>query len=354
MSLLSLVVIVLVISPILAGIGEYKSGVLYDPSQSSTWCIFGTCYPADHAVDGDWTTYSEVTSNSTNIGPHWWEASITPTTVHQIELHVGTCRPGGDVKVELYKGETLMGNCRNGSDSIYTGWGERETLECDQVIADRVKISVPKASSASLECEYVLNLFQVKVIGEDYFDEADSVRDVVLYNASQSCTHCITEGRWAGICSPAELGIDGDWDTHSVTKIIDRTNACGNGPRWWQTSMDPTRVHRVELEGNACDSEAVVRVELYSGETLTGHCGTLTFYSGFRRVTLNCDQVMADRIKIVVPRECLFVVEVRVIGDKCIDTGEDDDDCAALTNYCHLALIKESCPKTCGSCVTSE
>ena len=48
------------------------------------------------------------------------------------------------IKVDLYRGENLTGHCDN---YITGGIIDLETLDCDRVVADRVKLSVPNGRS---------------------------------------------------------------------------------------------------------------------------------------------------------------------------------------------------------------
>merc|ERR1711935_716760 len=109
-----------------------------------------------------------------------------------------------------------------------------------------------------------------------------------------------------------------------------------------------------------------IKVDLYRGETLTGHCDNYTTGSVIDLKTLECDRVVADRVKLTVPNgysasQGLEIWDIKVRGEEYIDEGDNDgeDDgedegedegdcadksCADLANYCHLALVKEFCP----------
>ena len=65
-------------------------------------------------------------------------------TVYQIELEAGTYN-SDEITVSLYSGETLSGQCQS-----LNGGGSRETLSCDRVAADRVRLTVSSTSETDL------------------------------------------------------------------------------------------------------------------------------------------------------------------------------------------------------------
>ena len=69
---------------------------------------------------------------------------MTNMTVYQIELLAGTSY-SEEITVALYSGETLSGQCQS-----HTGGGSRETLSCDRVAADRVRLTRSSTSRTHL------------------------------------------------------------------------------------------------------------------------------------------------------------------------------------------------------------
>ena len=119
---------------------------LFNAEQSSTRCYSGTgtCHPASRAIDGNWDTTSRT---NWATGTHWWQVSMSNTIVYQIVLKAWT---GNDeeITVSLYSGETLAGGCES-----HTGdWGT-ETLSCDRVAADRVRLTMSSTSLWVYEIE---------------------------------------------------------------------------------------------------------------------------------------------------------------------------------------------------------
>ena len=107
---------------------------LFNAEQSSTGCSTktGTCYNASVAIDGDWNTRSWT---ATATGTHWWQVSMTKTTVYQIVLRARTGY--SEITVSLYSGETLAGQCKSHTGSA----ASKETLSCAKVTADRVRLT---------------------------------------------------------------------------------------------------------------------------------------------------------------------------------------------------------------------
>ena len=125
---------------------------LFNAEQSSTHCSYsGTCWPASLAIDGNWYTLS-ITYYAN--GTHWLQVSMSNITVYQIVLRAGT-NYSDEITVSLYSGETLAGQCKSHSGS-YRG---TETLSCDRVTADRVRLTV---SSTSWKHLYV---YEITVTG---------------------------------------------------------------------------------------------------------------------------------------------------------------------------------------------
>ena len=111
---------------------------LFNAEQSSTYCYSysGTCLNASNAIDGDWTTRSRT---DWAIGTHWWQVSMSNTPVYQIVLKADTFYR--EITVSLYSGETLAGQCTSHSGSSSTQY-----LSCDEVTADRVRLTMSRTS----------------------------------------------------------------------------------------------------------------------------------------------------------------------------------------------------------------
>ena len=123
--------------------------VLFNAEQSTTFCT-RTCRNASRAIDGDWSTYS-LTNYAT--GTHWWQVSMTDMTVYQIELKARAYNRE-EITVSLYSGETLAGQCKSHTG----GFDSTETLSCDRVAADRVKLSLSSSITATR-----LRVYEIKV-----------------------------------------------------------------------------------------------------------------------------------------------------------------------------------------------
>ena len=114
---------------------------LFNAEQSSTYCNSGTCRNASRAIDGNWGTYSWTGWAS---GTHWLQVSMSNITVYQIVLRAGT-RYSEEITVSLYSGETLAGQCKS-----HTGRYSTQTLSCDRVTADRVRLTTTSNSRTML------------------------------------------------------------------------------------------------------------------------------------------------------------------------------------------------------------
>ena len=73
---------------------------------------------------------------------------MSSTPVYQIVLKAYTPN-GEDITVSLYSGETLAGQCKSHSGSSGIN-GYKETLSCDRVTADRVRLTLSSTSSTAL------------------------------------------------------------------------------------------------------------------------------------------------------------------------------------------------------------
>ena len=66
---------------------------------------------------------------------------MTNTLVYQIVLKAWKSSSDVEITVSLYSGETLAGQCKSHAGS----WGT-ETLSCDRVTADRVRLTMSRTS----------------------------------------------------------------------------------------------------------------------------------------------------------------------------------------------------------------
>ena len=111
---------------------------LFNAEQSSTESYLNL---ARFAIDGDRNTGGATTYTT---GTHWLQVSMSNTPVYQIVLAANSRNSaGGEIKVLLYSGGTLAGQCGS-----YTR-GTR-TLSCDRVTADRVRVTMSSTSSQQL------------------------------------------------------------------------------------------------------------------------------------------------------------------------------------------------------------
>ena len=112
-------------------------------------------YTASNAIDGDWGTQS-ITAQAT--GTHWLQVSMSNILVYQIKLQAVT-RNNEGITVSLYSGETLVGQCES-----HTVSGGTETLSCDRVTADRVRLTMSGTNTylAVYEIE-VTQLFTITI-----------------------------------------------------------------------------------------------------------------------------------------------------------------------------------------------
>ena len=113
---------------------------LFNAEQSST---YSSSDPASNAVDGDWYTNS-ITGYAT--GTLWLQVSMSSITVYQIVLKAYARYTKEEITVSLYSGKTLAGQCESHSGS----GASIETLSCDRVTADRVRLTLSSTSSAYL------------------------------------------------------------------------------------------------------------------------------------------------------------------------------------------------------------
>ena len=132
--------------PVLHNIPISADTVLFNAEQSST--ISG--YPANRAIDGDWNTNSRTAlAAGTEL---WFQVSMSNTTVYQIVLKAQTSY-NKEITVSLYSGETLAGQCKSHTGSP----ASRDTLSCDRVTADRVRLTISSTLNTRLE------VYEIKV-----------------------------------------------------------------------------------------------------------------------------------------------------------------------------------------------
>ena len=85
----------------------------------------------------------------------WFQVSMSNTIVYQIELKAQMSN-SEDITVSLYSGETLAGQCQS-----HTVSGGTETLSCDRVTADRVRLTV----SSTITKSSALAVYEITVTG---------------------------------------------------------------------------------------------------------------------------------------------------------------------------------------------
>ena len=124
---------------------------LFNAEQSTTHCYSGTCFNASNAIDGYWNTSSYTVRATGN----WWQVSMSNTLVDQIVLKAATYPVGEEITVSLYSGEKLAGQCKSHSGDYAT-----ETLSCDRVTADRVRLTL---SSTAGWARLIVNEITVSV-----------------------------------------------------------------------------------------------------------------------------------------------------------------------------------------------
>ena len=102
---------------------------LFDSKQSSQQGE----HNASFAIDGKMSTWSRT---SETTGEHFWEAHMTLQRLKQVKLEAST-KNNEIITVTLYKGETLVGQCRS-----HPGDYTDATLRCKHVKADRIKLRI--------------------------------------------------------------------------------------------------------------------------------------------------------------------------------------------------------------------
>ena len=274
---------------------------LYNASQSSTWCWYnGDCFNASIAIDGDMRIIS-MTYPSTGL--HWWRVDMSPLRVHKVELKAGTSN-GEQIEVTLYWGGAAVGACK----SHYGSWSTTETLTCDNVVADSIKLTVNSTKVT------VLLVAEMTVSGKLYYDLDGGT--VKLSNATQSSTRCSTCNK-TRTCYNVSSAIDGNMTTHSLTEYTNGTTSSTNeqySSHWLRVSMSPGKVGQVVVKAGTDGVE--VGVELYMEDVLVGRCPPHPG-DGKRRV-IPCGglgEVIADSLKLTVNSDKwtdLYVWDIRV------------------------------------------
>ena len=79
------------------------------------------------------------------------------TTVHQIVLEAGTAY-GEAITVSLYKGGVLVGDC-----GTHPADNTKQTLSCEEVLADRVQLTMTSTKTTQLRV-YVITISGVTYI----------------------------------------------------------------------------------------------------------------------------------------------------------------------------------------------
>ena len=82
---------------------------------------------------------------------------MSNTPVYQIVLKAGSFY-GDDITVSLYSGKTLAGQCKS-----HTLYHRNETLSCDRVTADRVRLTM--SNTLSKTSSTYLRVYEITVTG---------------------------------------------------------------------------------------------------------------------------------------------------------------------------------------------
>ena len=279
------------------------TAVLASASQSSTYCE-DVCYNASFAIDEDMNTCS-LTEPSTGL--HWLRVDMSPLRVHKVELRAATGY-NEQIEVTLYWGGAAVGACES-----HSGRWSAETLTCNRVVADSVKLTMNSTKriyltveeiTVSGEQDYCLDKEKPSTQPSNIEEDNQDVYSTALYNASQSSTYCSYED---GHCFNASLAIDEDMATFSSTEDI-------TGLHWLRADMSPLRVHKVKLRAGPLNDKQI-EVTLYWAGAAVGACES---YSGSRSTeTLTCNRVVADSVKLTMNIEgalYLAVAEITVSG----------------------------------------
>jgi len=205
---------------------------LRNPAQSSTFSNSAGEFPASNAIDGSGPTYSK-TDRADTTGQHWLTVSmdlgtVDAVTVYGMTFDHNTGKFGvSPMKVALYKGDTLVGTCED-----HPGKG-KETLRCDAVEADMVKISLNEDNA-------FLAVREVEVIGAAITGaQCDEEEEVVVatnvcpathpyayYNGGQYCCASSKEK----VYTPQGAQCDGgDISTTSMCCAGDSYTKCPHG-----------------------------------------------------------------------------------------------------------------------------
>ena len=271
---------------------------LYNASQSSTWCYIGVCYNANRGIDGDTNTISQTEYRS---GLHWWRVKMSPLRVYKVVLEARTSSNSRQIEVTLYWRGAVVGTCEShsGNRSYAHRWEHLETLTCNKVAADSVKLTVNSTEKTRL------NVYEMTVIGVQYYD-LDSVE---LHNATQSSTRCNYN---------ASRAIDGNETTYSLTEYTNSTSSSTNqqySSHWLRVSMSPGKVQKVVIKAGT--DGVKIDVELYREDELVGKCRQ---HPGDGRASeISCDAVSADSLKLTVNSGtdwtdfCVWDIKVRRI-----------------------------------------
>jgi len=126
--------------------------------------------------------------------------------------------------------------------------------------------------------------------------------DAIILDYAMSNTYCKGNGR----CWPASHAIDGKWSTSAQT-----WNAAGT--KWFEVNIDRALIHQVVLKAGAWSGSGI-KVLLYSKGRKVGKCPVKKGYGRKNGVTLDCDRVEADKVKVTVSTKKgkLTVYEIKV------------------------------------------
>jgi len=132
--------------------------------------------------------------------------------------------------------------------------------------------------------------------------EPSKIGDATILSAAMSNTYCRTT---VDRCWPNSLAIDGKWNTRAQTWYAKGV--------WFEVNIERALVHQVVLKAGVWSGSGI-KVTLYSKGRKVGKCPVKKGYGRKNGVTLDCDRVEADKVKVTVSTKKgkLSVYEIRV------------------------------------------
>jgi len=140
---------------------------LYDAEQVSTY----SNYYASEAIDWDINTYSWTLYGS---GTHWFSVKMDPIKVFKVKMRAFSYG-NYEIKLTLHNGGSQVGVCQtHGGDGSYTSVSEVKTQYCQNVVADKVMLTVASGGSVGT----TLAVFDIKVERDDrpeYYSDSGAI-----------------------------------------------------------------------------------------------------------------------------------------------------------------------------------